>query len=200
MTKRSRLGHAGLAGLWRRWRVQRATAISAIPIGMPGWPDLAASTASIASARMELASSASLAFVVTRESIGGRKLYSAHDPPPIQPSCRFRALRELRGARRRPLVRVPRRPAAGRDGTARAPIGRSPGARAARMGEIAVAGKRQLARLGCASDDVSRAAERQAVLDRGAAEGSERAGRNVLRRVENALYRARRCAICPRRP
>src|SRR5439155_23114503 len=33
-------------------------ATSAIPIGMPGWPELAACTASIASARMALASSA----------------------------------------------------------------------------------------------------------------------------------------------
>src|SRR5215212_3780593 len=131
MTKRSRLGQAGLAGLWRRCRVQRATAISAMPIGMPGWPDLAASTASIANARIELASSASLAFVVTRESIGGRKLYSAHDPPPIQPSRGFRALRELRVAGRRALVCLPRRPAAGGDGTARAAVGRSAGARAA---------------------------------------------------------------------
>src|SRR5687768_18108132 len=32
-----------------------------MPIGMPGWPDLAASTASMASARMALASSASVA-------------------------------------------------------------------------------------------------------------------------------------------
>src|SRR5437764_72634 len=52
-----------------------------MPIGMPGCPDLAASTASIASARMELASSASVALAVTDESIGTRKLYSA---PPME--------------------------------------------------------------------------------------------------------------------
>src|SRR6267378_1586468 len=79
--KRSRSGQAGFAGLWRRCRFQSATAISAMPMGMPGCPDLAASTASIASARMELASSASVALAVTEESIGTRKLYSA---PPME--------------------------------------------------------------------------------------------------------------------
>ena len=50
-----------------------------MPIGMPGWPDLAASTASMASARIALASSASVALAVTEESIGSGKLYSADD-------------------------------------------------------------------------------------------------------------------------
>src|SRR5438105_14874727 len=59
--KRSRSGQPGFAGLWRRCRFHSATAISAMPIGMPGWPDLAASTASIDSARIALASSTSVA-------------------------------------------------------------------------------------------------------------------------------------------
>src|ERR1043166_1559009 len=91
--KRSRSGQAGFAGLWRRCRFHSATAISAMPIGMPGCPDFAASTASIASARMELASSASVALAVTEESIGTRKLYSAprmelpfSTPPQYEPA------------------------------------------------------------------------------------------------------------------
>src|SRR5262245_17194388 len=87
-TKRSRFGQAGLAGLWRRWRFQRATAISAMPIGMPGCPDLAASTASIASARMALANSASEA--LTGDSIGTKKLYSAHARAPLRKARGFR--------------------------------------------------------------------------------------------------------------
>src|SRR5687767_15985983 len=110
-----------------------------MPIGMPGWPDLADSTASIDSARMALASSASVARGVAGESIGGRKLYSAHERAPLLPSGPFRALRELRKPRRGPLVRVPRRPAAGRNGPARAALGRSARARPARLGEGAVA-------------------------------------------------------------
>ncbi|CAG9244222.1 hypothetical protein BDI4_1510004 [Burkholderia diffusa] len=38
-----------------RWRDQSATPISAMPIGMPGWPEFACWTASIASARIALA-------------------------------------------------------------------------------------------------------------------------------------------------
>ena len=50
----------GPASAGRRHRtcgsgVHSAVATSAMPIGMPGWPDFAASTASIASARMALA-------------------------------------------------------------------------------------------------------------------------------------------------
>ena len=40
----------------RRCRFHNATAISAMPMGMPGCPEFAACTASIASARMALAS------------------------------------------------------------------------------------------------------------------------------------------------
>ena len=55
--KRSRSGHAGFAGLWRRkWR-HRTSEISAMPIGMPGWPDFAFSTASMARTRMALTTS-----------------------------------------------------------------------------------------------------------------------------------------------
>src|SRR4051812_10567914 len=56
-TKRSRLLHFGLAGLWLRKSFHSTSAMSAIPIGMPGCPDLAASTASIDNARMALANS-----------------------------------------------------------------------------------------------------------------------------------------------
>src|ERR1700754_2525141 len=54
-TKRSRLIQCGLAGMCDRWRDHSATAMSAMPIGAPGCPELAAWTASIASARMALA-------------------------------------------------------------------------------------------------------------------------------------------------
>src|SRR5918994_5067413 len=110
-TKRSRLGQSGLAGLWRRWRFQSATAISAMPIGMPGWPDFAASTASMASARMELASSASVALAVTEESIGSGKLYSAHERASLPFTDAIRTAVLHRTARRGALVRVLRRQA-----------------------------------------------------------------------------------------
>src|SRR5471030_3215436 len=61
--KRSRSAHFGLPGLWRRWRFHKATAISAMPMGMPGWPELAACTASMDRARIALASSAVLVFM-----------------------------------------------------------------------------------------------------------------------------------------
>src|SRR5712664_4181796 len=57
-TKRSRPGHAGFFGLWRRKRRHSTSAISAMPIGMPGWPEFAFWTASIASARMAFTRSA----------------------------------------------------------------------------------------------------------------------------------------------
>src|SRR3712207_9571262 len=50
-TKRSRSGQRGSAASNFRKRVHSAVAASAIPMGMPGCPDFAASTASIASAR-----------------------------------------------------------------------------------------------------------------------------------------------------
>src|SRR5258708_33884466 len=101
-----------------------------MPIGMPGWPDFAASTASIASARMALASSRSgagetaVAEVISAtagETIGGRKLYSAHERASpghharaafFHPG-RLQAAGLLRGARRRGVGRDPGRPAAG---------------------------------------------------------------------------------------
>src|SRR5438309_4394691 len=108
---------------------------------MPGWPDFAASTASIASARIELASSPSDA----GGFIGGPQLYSAHDAAPFQPPGGLRAPRFGAGARRRTLVRVPRHRPAGRAGAARsAPERRSAGAAAGVVGPAAVAGKPQL--------------------------------------------------------
>src|SRR4051812_7665954 len=53
--KRSRSGQRGSAASNFRWRVKSAVAASAMPIGIPGCPLLAASTASIARARMALA-------------------------------------------------------------------------------------------------------------------------------------------------
>src|SRR5256885_6810744 len=103
--KRSRSGQAGFAGLWRRWRFQSATAISAMPIGMPGCPDFAASTASIASARMELASSASVALAVTEESMGTANYTQRLYGTALLEPARLRGLRRLRGARRGALVR-----------------------------------------------------------------------------------------------
>src|SRR5690606_33957001 len=43
-------------GLCLRWSFHKTSAISAMPMGMPGWPELAFCTASIARARMALAS------------------------------------------------------------------------------------------------------------------------------------------------
>src|SRR4051812_40943161 len=157
-TKRSRSGQAGFAGLWRKWRFQSATAISAMPIGMPGWPDFAASTASMASARMEFASSASDALGRTGESIGGRKLYSAHARTSLRDTGRIRTPLPLRRARRGPLVRLPRRPAPGRNGTPRPPpLGRSARAAAAVLGPPAVAEKPQLVGGHGRADPISRA-------------------------------------------
>jgi hypothetical protein len=123
-------------------------------MGIPGCPDLAASTASIASARIELASSPS----DTGAIIGRRKLYSAHERASLQPAGRFRTSRRLRVAGRRPLVCVPRHRPAGRARTARsAPFGRSAGAPAALLGQTAVAKKPQLAGVGRRQDTISRA-------------------------------------------
>jgi len=47
----------GMAGVVLEEIAQRTWAMSAMPIGAPGCPDLARSTASIESARMQLASS-----------------------------------------------------------------------------------------------------------------------------------------------
>src|SRR5215469_1534635 len=52
---RSRSGQSGSAGSNLRNLVKRTVATSAMPIGMPGWPLLAFSTASIASARRQFA-------------------------------------------------------------------------------------------------------------------------------------------------
>src|ERR1700751_5050260 len=68
--KRSRSGHFGSDGLWRKCRIHSAQAISAIPIGIPGWPEFAFWTASIARARMALHMSRSSAMVGTDAVIG----------------------------------------------------------------------------------------------------------------------------------
>src|SRR3954453_23743659 len=57
-TNRSRSGQSGCCGSNLRNLVQSTVATSAMPIGMPRWPDLACSTASMASTRMALASDA----------------------------------------------------------------------------------------------------------------------------------------------
>src|SRR5262245_4717804 len=57
--KRSRSGQCGCLGSNLRNCVKRTVATSAMPIGMPGWPELAFSTASMDRARMALAISRS---------------------------------------------------------------------------------------------------------------------------------------------
>src|SRR3954468_3960951 len=54
-TKRSRSGHCGALGSNFRDLPNNTVATSAMPIGMPGCPDFAASTASMARARIALA-------------------------------------------------------------------------------------------------------------------------------------------------
>src|SRR5687767_5340831 len=112
-----------------------------MPIGMPGWPDFAASTASMASARIELASSASEALAVTEESIGSGKLYSAHERASLPGASAVRASLLRGNAGRGPLVRVLRRQAAGRAGAARAAERRSALPRAPGLRTAAVAQK-----------------------------------------------------------
>src|ERR1700761_7529135 len=53
-TKRSRFGHTGSCGSKRRNCCQRVYATGAIAIGVPGCPELAACTASMASVRIVL--------------------------------------------------------------------------------------------------------------------------------------------------
>src|SRR6476620_11694541 len=62
-TKRSRSGQRGSAASNFRNLVNSTVATSAMPIGMPGWPDLACSTASIDSARKAFAMRRSLGFL-----------------------------------------------------------------------------------------------------------------------------------------
>src|SRR6516164_3226841 len=72
-TKRSRSGQMGFCGSNRRWRCQSAYATGAMAIGVPGWPELACWTASIASVRMVLTESVSMSVVVNmrgRHSLG----------------------------------------------------------------------------------------------------------------------------------
>jgi hypothetical protein len=53
-TKRSRSGQSGRAASKRRKRENSTVATSAMPMGMPGCPDLAFCTASMAKARIAL--------------------------------------------------------------------------------------------------------------------------------------------------
>ena len=55
-TKRSRSHQRGLPGLCFKKSFQSTSAMSAMPMGAPGWPELAACTASIESARIAFAS------------------------------------------------------------------------------------------------------------------------------------------------
>src|SRR5918999_1825140 len=143
---------------------------------------------------MELASSASVAFVVTGESIGGRKLYSVGDCaparfPPILPAARVRARGELREPAPWVLVRLSRRPAVGRNGAARAALRRSAGACPAGVGQAAVARRPRLARRRAATVPFSRPAKGRAMLGGGAAEGRQGAARHVLGGPANAVQR-----------
>src|SRR5688572_9628233 len=58
-TKRSRFGQIGSRGSDRRISFQSTYATGAIAIGVPGWPELAAWTASIESVRIVLTDSSS---------------------------------------------------------------------------------------------------------------------------------------------
>src|SRR5688572_27420725 len=162
-----------------------------MPIGMPGCPDFAASTASMARARMELASAPSVALAVTGDSMGGRKLYSAHAPPSLQQPGRFRTLRSLRRPRRGALVRLPRRPAARRNGAARAAVGRSAGAGEARLGPCAVAKKPQLVGVHRSSTPISWGAQRNAMLAGGAAGAGRGAWRDDVAGPAHPVLRPR---------
>src|SRR5436190_12643425 len=62
-TKRSRLGQIGSSGSKRRKRCHRQYTTGASAIGVPGWPELAACTASIDSVRMVLMASFSIGVV-----------------------------------------------------------------------------------------------------------------------------------------
>src|SRR5690606_3987749 len=59
------------------------SAMSAMPMGMPGWPELAAWTASMARMRMALARSRRLGLVM---GLGGRGRRNAYCPIPCRPS------------------------------------------------------------------------------------------------------------------
>src|SRR5205807_6768971 len=66
-TKRSRLGQIGSSGSKRSRRFQRQYATGAMAMGVPGCPELAACTASMARQRMVLTANCSIAdFVAVR--------------------------------------------------------------------------------------------------------------------------------------
>src|SRR5258706_434480 len=205
MTNRSRFGQAGLRGLCRRCRPQSASAISAIPMGMPGCPDLAASTASIASARIAFASSRSDAAAVIweprRRQKRERGLYrsvsynrqhgnAVHDPAELRRGPRNPA-RPRSGARR--LVHLPRRPAARRNGTAGAGAGRSTHRIAPGMGPPGVAKTPhgpQFIGVHAGSDTICRVPGRDALLGRRSPCGRGRAARERLGGTPLAFFGA----------
>jgi hypothetical protein len=76
-TKRSRSGHVGLAASNFRKRENRTVAMSAVPIGIPGWPDFAFSTASMASERIAFASLSCCARLMTSVGIENSSLRRA---------------------------------------------------------------------------------------------------------------------------
>src|SRR4028118_421391 len=61
--KRPRSGHRGFSGWWRRNLVKMVYATGASAIGVPGWPEFAFCTASIARARIVSTESASTLLV-----------------------------------------------------------------------------------------------------------------------------------------
>ena len=71
-------------------RVKSTVATSAMPIGMPGWPEFAFSTASIASARMALAISRCVDRV--GETLSRLQRSSIHVCPRVTTLRRFRSI------------------------------------------------------------------------------------------------------------
>src|SRR5215210_2744748 len=71
---RSRSGQRGFSGLWRRNLVKMVYATGASAIGVPGWPELAFCTASIARARMVSIESASTLLVPRSKIIPFRRV------------------------------------------------------------------------------------------------------------------------------
>ena len=105
-TKRSRSTHSGCAGLYLRKSPHRTWAMSAIPIGAPGCPDLARSTASIESARMQLASSRRVVIGSSFEVEGRvRKRTVCHSAAQTPQLVRARGRRAAENLRHQDVVR-----------------------------------------------------------------------------------------------
>src|SRR4051794_28911132 len=158
-----------------------------MPIGMPGWPDFAASTASMASARMEFASSASVALAVTGESMGSANYTQRLYGTALLDPARVRARRCLRRTRRGALVRVPRRRARRGDGTAAGAERRSARQGAPGVGKTAVAEKPRLVGAASRQNAISRHARRPAVLGGGAGRARRGARGHRVGRAARAL-------------